>query len=579
MRTGVSIRPESKAVPPFRLPGPARFFPTLRPLSLRPLSALLAVLAPVAAVMLGGCGSHKAAHPASPTTTGKAASIQGPAARPQLESIFEPKGPLFADPAGTLDLMRTLGVDRVKVFIPWNQLAPDPSSRVRPQFNATDPAAYSPAGWSGFDTIARDAKARGIALYFAVGGLAPLWATGHDPAPGGPYDGAQWEPSAAQFGRFVRAVATRYSGHYTPPGDSSPLPRVSFWSIWNEPNLGSADLAPQAIDNSTVEVSPAMYRGLVDSAWSALQATGHGSDRILIGELAPYGQTFGNSPGNYGEMVPMRFVRALYCVDASEHPLQGSAAAARGCPTTSTGSKRFATDHPGLFQASGFAIHPYPSGQVPPNVVLPDGPGFVNLASLPRLAQLLDAVTTLYGSSKRFPFYMTEYGYFTKPPYAGGAPLRTAAADINWAEYLAWRDPRIRSYDQYLLEDPDSSSRSSFVTGLEFSNGVHKPSYEAYRMPIYLPVTRTSPGRSLEVWGCARPAHYVQLDTGAAQRVQIQLQAPSGGPFKTVKSVIPDPQCYFDVQVAFPSSGSVRLAWSYPHGPTIYSRTMAVSIA
>ena len=29
-----------------------------------------------------------------------------------------------------------------------------------------------------------------------------------------------------------------------------------------------------------------------------------------------------------------------------------------------------------------------------------------------------------------------------------------AASYLNWAEYLTWRDPRIRSYDQYLLIDP-----------------------------------------------------------------------------------------------------------------------------
>src|SRR5205085_9048554 len=98
------------------------------------------------------------------------------------------------------------------------------------------------AVWAAYDAIALDAASRGIALYVAVGGLAPLWATAPHPAAGGPYRGAQWEPSALQFGRFVHAVALRYSGTYKPPGGTAALPRVSFWSIWNEPNLGSADL-------------------------------------------------------------------------------------------------------------------------------------------------------------------------------------------------------------------------------------------------------------------------------------------------------------------------------------------------
>jgi hypothetical protein len=474
--------------------------------------------------------------------------------------------------------MRRLGVDRVKVFVAWNSLAPNPSSRVRPRFDATSPAGYSASAWAIYDAIDRDAAARGVALYFAVGDPSPLWATGPDPAPPAPYGGAVWKPSPADFGQFVRAVAIRYSGHYTPPGASSPLPRVSFWSIWNEPNLGSADLAPQAIDHSTVETSPAMYRGLVDAAWSALQATGHGGDTILIGELAPYENPPDNRPGNYGEMVPLRFVRALYCVDSADHPLQGAAATVRGCPATADGSKRFAVDHPGLFQATGFAIHPYPSLAIAPNVVLPD-PDFANLADLNNLETLLDKVTSLYGSNKRFPFYITEYGYFTNPPLPIAAPLATAAAYLNEAEYMSWANRRILSYDQYLLMDPPASSGSKFVTGLEFANGAQKPSYAAYRMPIFLPQIRAGRGQSLEVWGCVRPAHYAEAATGQPQRALIELQPGAGAPFRTVGSAtISNVHGYFDVRVRFPSSGTVRLAWSYPHGPTVYSRSVAISV-
>ena len=180
--------------------------------------------------------------------------------------------------------------------------------------------------------------------------------------PGAPGNRFQsWKPSAAEFGQFVHAVGTRYSGHYTPAGASTPLPRISFWSIWNEPNYG-VDLSPQAIDQSRVEVSPRLYRGLVDAAWSAFAATGHRGDTILIGETAPRGITTGNSPGNFSGMVPLRFIRALYCVDTSFTPLSGTAASERGCPPDGAGSRHFAAEHPGLFQASGFADHPYPQG-------------------------------------------------------------------------------------------------------------------------------------------------------------------------------------------------------------------------
>jgi hypothetical protein len=540
---------------------------------LKPKSGRLALTGAMAAAILGGaaivggCGSQAAA---------PAAAI----VRPGPESIFEPKTVLFSDPVATLDLMRRLGVDRVKMYIGWRTVAPNAGSRVKPSFDAGNPAAYPASAWSTYDTIVRDAASRGVALYVAVGGLAPLWATQPDPAPGGPYGGAQWKPSAADFALFVRAVGTRYSGHYTPPGASSPLPRVSFWGIWNEPNLGSANLAPQAIDHSTIETSPALYRGLVDAAWGALQATGHGDDTILIGELAPYGQIGPDNPGDYGEMVPMRFVRAFYCVAANGQPLEGTAAAARACPAD---PHRFAAEHPALFHATGFAIHPYPpesGGGLPPGVPALGSPDFVNLATIGQLQRFLDAATATYGVSRSFPIYITEFGYFTNPPYAGGTPPVRAASYLNQAEYLAWLNPRIRSFDQYLLIDPPAGSRSSFVSGLEFAGGAKKPSFDAYRLPIFLPVTSAGRGQSLEVWGCIRPAHYVEAAARRTQHARIELQSGPGQPFATVATVTSvNAHGYFDVRVRFATSGSVRLAWSYPHGPAIYSRSVAITVS
>jgi hypothetical protein len=382
-----------------------------------------------------------------------------------------------------------------------------------------------------------------------------------------------WKPSAAKFGLFVQAVGTRYSGHYTPPGGGSPLPRVSFWSVWNEPNLGQANLAPQVVAHSQIESSPRMYRALLDAAWRSLQATGHGRDTILIGELAPYGQTVG-TPGNFGYMLPMRFLRALYCVNSSLRPLQRSAAAVRGCPASPAASRRFASEHPVLFQASGFAVHPYPSVAVAPNVVLPGDPGFVYLATLPRFQQVLDTLTSLYGASTQFPLYSTEYGYFTNPPLQSAAPAPLAAAYLNWAEYLSWKSPRVRSWDQYLLIDPAPDSPSKFVTGLEFFGGAPKPSFAAWRLPIFLPVTRQRSGHGLEVWGCVRPAGYVRVP----QPVRIELQAGGRGAFKAIASIeFTDPAGYFDTVVRFPSAGQVRLAWSYPGGRTIHSRLVAIT--
>jgi hypothetical protein len=500
-------------------------------------------------------------------------------------SIFEADSQIDAAPVGTLELLRSLGVDRVRVFVPWGELpgrpsiAPDPSSKRAPSgFDAADPAAYPASGWAMYDAIDRASARTGVGVYFELGSPPPLWAAGPG-APRGTNPHPQWRPSAQQYGSFVHAIAQRYSGGYTPPGASSPLPRIDFWGIWNEPNYG-VDLAPQAVDDSKVEVSPALYRGMLDAAWTALQATGHGQDTILIGELAPRGITTGNNPGNFSGMVPLRFVRALYCVDSSYRPLRGAAATARGCPATATGSAEFEHTNPALFRASGYAIHPYPQAAAP-DVTTPNEPDYADLPALGNLEASLDRAVEAYGSDKRFSLYSTEYGYKTNPPYSGGVPIATAAGYENWAEYLSWRDPRVLSYDQYLLSDPSGTSGSDFATGIEFADGTPKPTlFDAYRMPLYLPKTSASSAKqALEVWGCVRPALQARQLTNRVQHVEIQLQRAPGGQFTRIARIaIRDPHGYFDVARRFPASGAVRLRWAPPHDPPVFSRTVTITV-
>lgn len=511
---------------------------------------------PLACAALAGCG-----------TVGSSTSPvqQGP------EPLFQAPAVLDSDPAGALTRLRALGVERVREFVTWRSVAPP----TRPKaFDAADPAAYRAANWTRYDAVVRDAAARGIGVDLTVTGPAPDWASG----PGEPRNAPPgvWRPSTAQFGQFVRAVGRRYDGTYRPPGSAGALPRVNFWAIWNEPNYG-VDLAPQATDHSTVEVSPLLYRGLLDAAWSALQSTGHGRDTIIIGELAPRGITTGDNPGNFSGMVPLRFVRALYCVGSTYQPLRGSAATARGCPTDAAGTAAFRSRHPGLFRATGFADHPYPQG-LAPDVSTAAEPDYADLPAIPRLERVLDAMQSLYGSSNRFGIYDTEFGYQTNPPeklLRAISPSR-AAYYLNWAEYIHYRDPRIRSFDQYLLGDPSSGS---FATGLEYADGTPKPTYYAYRMPLYLPQTTTQSGNPLEVWGCARPAHFAQLATGRAQKVALQFQPSGGGPFATVRTItLTNPRGYFDVSQSFKHSGHLRTSWTERGTGTIYSRTVEVTI-
>jgi hypothetical protein len=478
-----------------------------------------------------------------------------------------------SNPAGTLATFRSLGVTRVRLTIAWNTLAPQPNSRSVPKhFKGGDPKSYPAANWAIYDTIVRDAKAAGIGLDFLLTGNAPRWATGPG-VPKGTH--LQWKPSAVQFGAFAKAVGIRYDGRYKPKGQSSSLPRISFWAIWNEPNYGF-DLAPQTTNHDSIEVGAAIYRGLLNHAWSGLAASGHkpGRDTILIGETAPRGLDHGI--GNFQGVKPLRFLRALYCVDSSYRQLRGSAASARGCPTTASGSRQFRRQNPALFSASGFADHPYAlqGHPAPPNVATNlNGPGrsdpdFADLPVVPRLEGVLDRLNRIYGSGKHYAIWSTEYAYRTKPPDPVGTSLSNQALWLNWGEYISYRQGRISSYDQYLLVDPPGGS---FASGLERSNGAHKPSFDAYRMPLFMPTTSTRRGRRLEVWGCARPAHFAK----GRQQVSIEFRSGSKGAFKTLKKItITNKRGYFDVRMTFPSSGQVKTTWD-----RLTSRTQNIRIS
>jgi hypothetical protein len=503
--------------------------------------------------------------------------------------IIQADPPMLTDPVGTLAQFRALGADTVRIIVHWDYVAPS-----RRPADGSDPAGYPAANWAPYDAIVRDARVDGIRVDFTVAGGAPLWAQGaHIPPQGRLNRSFAWKPDARLYGQFVHAVGERYSGSFTPPGATDPLPRVRLWTIWNEPNFGQ-DLGPQAIDGSRVSVAPMMYRHLLDAGWRALAQTGHAHDTILIGGFAAEGRSGPVNakhpqglPGDYAQTKPLLYIPTLYCLSAADTPLRGRYAAARGCPATAAGTRMFRASHPGLFNASGVADHPYSGGRSPVDARGLDR----NFAIFPQLGNLertLDRAQAAYGSHRRYPIYSDEYGYITRPPqvrpYASPA---TAAYYMNWAEYLSWRSPRIASYAQYLLRDPPRGFPIGFTSGLETDRGKPKATYGAYRLPLYLPRTSVRARRPAELWGNARPAPFMALDGDGTQTLAIQLQAGGRGAYRTIRTV--PATGYFDVRVAFPRGGNVRLAYRYPSsdpflpvgvaGTTAYSRIVKVKVS
>jgi len=496
------------------------------------------------------------------------------------ESTFQDDPLLvYAPPAkmeATLDELKAIGVDRIRVSLFWDVVAPANNAVEKPNFDSADPAAYGPNHWERYDRLITAANKRGIAVNLNPTSPLPRWAsTATSPRPDIQSTGPNtYAPNAEEFGKFVSAAGKRYSGTF------EGLPRVSYWSIYNEPNQGGW-LTPQwkadpGNANRMVEASPEIYRSLVKTAYRALMDTGHGTDTILVGETAPKGLQ--NRKGLTISIDALRFIRNLYCVDDNLQRLKGAAAAVRGCPASAA---TFVAENPALFKATGYAHHPYELLLSPTRK--PGSKDWVTIANLPTLTKTLTRIYARYGQKKQtargVPLYLTEYGYQTKPDPLG-IPFSRQARHINEAEQITFRNPLVRTMSQFLLVDdaptpgianPREAYRT-FQSGLKSLSGKKKAAYRAYVTPIHLNKTQFRRAGKTTVFGMLRPA----LST-ARVKVQIQFLAKGSKLWRTrVTRTVGGPRHYFRVPLRVTRSGLVRLRWKNGTKQTI-SRPVAVS--
>ena len=377
----------------------------------------------------------------------------------------------------TLDEITQLGADTLRVEVKWDEVAPNPGSRSRPQFDATNPSEYP--GFGPFDELVKSATARGLRLVLTITGDAPRWATSGE-------RGGNYKPDSVEYGRFVTAVAKRYSGVF------ADVPKVTVFTIWNEPNhIQFIKPTSQA---------PRVYRGLVNAAVPAIRANAAPGSKILVGELKP-------TPRK--GLGPATFLQSWLCLDKEYKRLRGRAARRNGCT------------HFKKIDADGFAHHPYG-----PIEIVSKKRDIINLLAIRRLGKALDLAAKAKRLPRGLPIYNTEFGIQSNPPdiFVATSPSRQAAL-INEKEEFAYRYSRLKSHSQYQLYDdparpgPPAVKWSGFQTGLKFANGREKPAYDAYRFPI---VVRKSNRGRVTIWGRVRPG------TGSRE---VQLQRRSGSGF------------------------------------------------
>ena len=382
--------------------------------------------------------------------------------------------------------LAALGVDWVRITAGWSVIAPDPTSPIRPDFDAEDPGAYPPGAWDTLDRAVRLADEAGMRVLVDIAFWAPRWAVARTSTPP---DRQRDGIDPRQYAAFAAAVARRYSGR-------EDLPEAVAFAVWNEPNYPifmlpqwrPVDRGPGTEQDGWAADSPRQYRAMLRAAAPRIRAAAPGA-LVLIGNTAALGAA---DPGRSTDGVPpLEFMRELACVDRQMQPL-------------TTPDCRGFQPLPG----DGWAHHPY-SLDLPPWRQDPQ-PDNVRLGDLRRMADLLDRLSDAGRTERRLGLWITEYGYQTDPP--DPTQRVTPALQARWlpeAERRALADTRVRSFSQFLLRDlPERAGATlrarwgDFQSGLLFPDGRPKPARRAFAYSLAL---RRAGPRAVSVWMHVRP--------------------------------------------------------------------------
>jgi hypothetical protein len=438
-------------------------------------------------------------------------------------TYFEASNDLLNAPTRphAFEQLRSLGVHALRVELAWADVAPGAGSATRPSFEATNPGLYA---WGAYDAILTEAQRLHWPVLLTVTSPVPRWATSNHKKP------YITRPDDRDFREFMTAVALHYGSE------------VSIYSIWNEPNH-PAFLMPQWNSNGT-PASPRIYRGLYQAGYEGIKAAGIAHPKILFGETAPTGYDTVNvrsekSRALLHDVAPLAFLRGALCLNANYRR-------AGSC---------------GALSMSGYAHHAY---------TLPAGPKYVppisddvTIGALSRLSRALDLAARAHAINAHVPIYLTEFGVQSKPNRQLGVSVAQQAEYDAISEHIAYSNPRVAAFSQYLLRDdplggaPGASVHGGtvgFQTGLEYVSGSRKPLFAGW--PVPLTVTRLHHGFSL--WGLVRPA-------AGATTVTVLTRRSGSKSYGVLKQVPTDSHGYWTLSSS--TQGQFwRVRWKSPAG-------------
>lgn len=374
-----------------------------------------------------------------------------------------------------------VGAGTARINLAWSDVAP----------TAAPAGADSDPAWAGYAFAAVDAEIQGA----LAAGIRPIVnvsrAPGWAEASGRPQDVGRgsWKPDVAAYGRFVTAVARRYSGTFVDPATGQKLPRVDRFQLWNEPNLDTY-LAPQWERGRPF--APGRFRALVNAGYRAIKSV-QPSATVAAAGLAPFGD---HRTTSGKRMPPVTFLRTMLCVDARGR---------RSCRDRTT--------------VDVIAHHPY-AVRKPSSPALNDDDA--TIPDLGKLTRIVTAARKVRTVGPRTPkLWVTEVSYDSAPPDPTGVP---SARLSRWTAELLWRlwDQGADTVVWYLLRDaaPRPSYAATYQSGMYLLDGTRKPSAQAFRFPL---VVTGRQGDRLSVWWRAP----------RAGRVAVQVRR--GGRWVTVR--------------------------------------------
>jgi hypothetical protein len=398
----------------------------------------------IAAALAAAAGLAVSAATASTKTHAAAAS------RGLLIGINDEADTLYGDPVTGFQALRALNAKVLRVNLYWGGTKWAVSRAAKPA-DPTDPGdpAYD---WAIYDRLVRYAATYHVKIVFSIL-FTPSWANGGKARTVAPSD-------PQQLRDFAFAAAERYSGYYVPPSwqqqptlapPTQPLPAVTMWTAWNEPNnpiwltpqykrVGGAWRIESAYQYA--KICNAVYAGVHGVLISPKKGPVPG-EQVACGVTGPKG----NDAPSTGR--------------ASVDPLSFLVAA-----------KKF-----GMKKFDVYAHHPYYSAPGESPTFVPTG-NFKRRVQLGNIKVLLAELTKLYGPKH---LWITEYGYQTNPPdRAFGVSLAKQALYLKQAYAIARANPRIDMLLWFLIKD--EPNLGGWQSGLETASGKKKPAWNAFRL-------------------------------------------------------------------------------------------------